>query len=26
MRFYTFKLPRLLGGIVRAMLGTFKKE
>ncbi|MEK3887018.1 stage V sporulation protein SpoVM [Bacillus sp. FSL K6-3431] len=26
MRFYTFKLPRILGGIVRAMLGTFKKN
>ncbi|HEY4551739.1 stage V sporulation protein SpoVM [Bacillus sp. FJAT-49732] len=25
MRFYTIKLPRFLGGIVRAMLGTFKK-
>ncbi|ASV65993.1 stage V sporulation protein SpoVM [Cytobacillus sp. FSL W7-1323] len=26
MRFYTIKLPKFLGGIVRAMLGTFKKE
>ncbi|WP_106388560.1 stage V sporulation protein SpoVM [Jeotgalibacillus soli] len=26
MRFYTIKLPRFLGGIVRAMLGAFKKE
>ncbi|WP_335870781.1 stage V sporulation protein SpoVM [Bacillus sp. 2205SS5-2] len=26
MRFYTIKLPRFLGGLVRAMLGTFKKE
>ncbi|WP_456279454.1 stage V sporulation protein SpoVM [Bacillus sp. AK128] len=26
MKFYTIKLPRFLGGIVRAMLGTFKKE
>ncbi|MCJ7839600.1 stage V sporulation protein SpoVM [Lederbergia sp. NSJ-179] len=25
MRFYTIKLPRFLGGIVRAMLGAFKK-
>ncbi|AND39342.1 stage V sporulation protein SpoVM [Cytobacillus firmus] len=25
MRFYTIKLPKFLGGIVRAMLGTFKK-
>ncbi|MBE3570319.1 MULTISPECIES: stage V sporulation protein SpoVM [Bacillaceae] len=25
MKFYTIKLPRFLGGIVRAMLGTFKK-
>ncbi|WP_066053134.1 stage V sporulation protein SpoVM [Robertmurraya korlensis] len=25
MRFYTIKLPKILGGIVRAMLGTFKK-
>ncbi|KMJ58597.1 stage V sporulation protein M [Bacillus sp. LL01] len=26
MKFYTIKLPRFLGGIIRAMLGTFKKE
>ncbi|KOP82096.1 stage V sporulation protein SpoVM [Cytobacillus praedii] len=26
MRFYTIKLPKFLGGIVRAMLGTFKKN
>ncbi|WP_078380937.1 stage V sporulation protein SpoVM [Sutcliffiella halmapala] len=26
MRFYTIKLPRFLGGIIRAMLGSFKKE
>ncbi|MBU5211019.1 MULTISPECIES: stage V sporulation protein SpoVM [Bacillaceae] len=26
MKFYTIKLPKFLGGIVRAMLGTFKKE
>ncbi|KQL54674.1 MULTISPECIES: stage V sporulation protein SpoVM [Heyndrickxia] len=25
MKFYTIKLPRFIGGIVRAMLGTFKK-
>ncbi|MFB6466596.1 stage V sporulation protein SpoVM [Cytobacillus sp. Hz8] len=25
MKFYTIKLPRFLGGLVRAMLGTFKK-
>lgn len=25
MRFYTIKLPKFLGGIVRAMLNTFKK-
>ncbi|WP_114743720.1 stage V sporulation protein SpoVM [Falsibacillus pallidus] len=25
MKFYTIKLPRILGGLVRAMLGTFKK-
>lgn len=25
MKFYTIKLPKFLGGIVRAMLGTFKK-
>ncbi|MFQ3543379.1 stage V sporulation protein SpoVM [Halobacillus rhizosphaerae] len=26
MKFYTIKLPRFLGGIVRAVIGTFKKE
>ncbi|PPA72095.1 stage V sporulation protein SpoVM [Jeotgalibacillus proteolyticus] len=26
MRFYTIKLPRVLGGIVKAMLGAFKKQ
>ncbi|MFD2682873.1 stage V sporulation protein SpoVM [Bacillus seohaeanensis] len=26
MRFYTIKLPKFLGGLVKAMLGTFKKE
>ncbi|KUP07070.1 stage V sporulation protein M [Bacillus coahuilensis m2-6] len=26
MRFYTIKLPKFLGGLVRAMLTTFKKE
>ncbi|MBU7592075.1 stage V sporulation protein SpoVM [Metabacillus halosaccharovorans] len=26
MKFYTFKLPKFLGGIVRAMLGSFKKD
>ncbi|MFS0782349.1 stage V sporulation protein SpoVM [Bacillus sp. 1P06AnD] len=25
MKFYTIKLPRILGGLVRAMLGAFKK-
>jgi stage V sporulation protein M len=25
MKFYTIKLPRVLGGLVRAMLGAFKK-
>ncbi|MFZ3587966.1 stage V sporulation protein SpoVM [Bacillus sp. DJP31] len=26
MRFYTIKLPKFLGGIVRAVLGSFKKN
>ncbi len=26
MKFYTIKLPKFLGGIVRAMLGTFKRK
>ncbi|ANX12241.1 stage V sporulation protein SpoVM [Fictibacillus halophilus] len=25
MKFYTIKLPRFLGGFVRAILGSFKK-
>ncbi|MBU5341165.1 MULTISPECIES: stage V sporulation protein SpoVM [Bacillaceae] len=25
MKFYTIKLPRFLGGFIRAILGTFKK-
>ncbi|WP_181348900.1 stage V sporulation protein SpoVM [Thalassobacillus sp. CUG 92003] len=25
MKFYTIKLPRFVGGIVRAVIGTFKK-
>ncbi|MBM7094128.1 MULTISPECIES: stage V sporulation protein SpoVM [Alteribacter] len=25
MKFYTIKLPKFLGGVIRAMLGTFKK-
>ncbi|HEY9576444.1 MULTISPECIES: stage V sporulation protein SpoVM [Bacillaceae] len=25
MKFYTIKLPKFLGGLVRAMLGTLKK-
>ncbi|RYL95478.1 stage V sporulation protein SpoVM [Sporolactobacillus sp. THM7-4] len=25
MKFYTIKLPRFLGSIVRALLGSFKK-
>ncbi|WP_059170096.1 stage V sporulation protein SpoVM [Bacillus sp. FJAT-27445] len=25
MRFYTIKLPRFLGGLVRAMIGMFRK-
>ncbi|HJA40897.1 MAG TPA: stage V sporulation protein SpoVM [Firmicutes bacterium] len=25
MRFYTIKLPKFLGGIVKALLSTFKK-
>ncbi|MES9688548.1 stage V sporulation protein SpoVM, partial [Bacillus sp. JJ353] len=24
--FYTIKLPKFLGGIVRAMLGSFRKD
>ncbi|AST92097.1 stage V sporulation protein SpoVM [Bacillus lacus] len=26
MKFYTIKLPKFLGGIIKAMLGSFKKE
>ncbi|KXZ14907.1 stage V sporulation protein M [Bacillus nakamurai] len=26
MKFYTIKLPKFLGGIVRAMLSSFRKE
>ncbi|MEC2074627.1 stage V sporulation protein SpoVM [Metabacillus fastidiosus] len=26
MKFYTIKLPKFLGGIVRAMLGSMKKN
>ncbi|MGJ9381364.1 MULTISPECIES: stage V sporulation protein SpoVM [Salipaludibacillus] len=26
MKFYTIKLPRFIGGFVRAVLGTFKKS
>ncbi|HEU5141185.1 MAG TPA: stage V sporulation protein SpoVM [Bacillales bacterium] len=26
MKFYTIKLPRFLGGFVRAIMGTFKKN
>jgi stage V sporulation protein M len=26
MKFYTIKLPKFLGGLVRAMIGAFKKE
>jgi stage V sporulation protein M len=26
MKFYTIKLPKFLGGIVRAMLGSFSKD
>ncbi|KOO40690.1 stage V sporulation protein SpoVM [Priestia koreensis] len=26
MKFYTIKLPKFLGGIVRAMLNTLKKD
>nr|WP_010096717.1 stage V sporulation protein SpoVM [Ornithinibacillus scapharcae] len=26
MKFYTIKLPRVLGGFVRVMIGIFKKE
>ncbi|EQB36462.1 stage V sporulation protein M [Virgibacillus profundi] len=26
MKFYTIKLPRFIGGFVRVIIGTFKKE
>ncbi|HJV44147.1 MAG TPA: stage V sporulation protein SpoVM [Bacillota bacterium] len=26
MRFYTIKLPRIIGGMVKAVLGAFKKK
>ncbi|MBY9082276.1 stage V sporulation protein SpoVM [Paenibacillus sp. HN-1] len=26
MKFYTFKLPRFLGGFVKAILNTFQKN
>ncbi|PWA13464.1 stage V sporulation protein SpoVM [Pueribacillus theae] len=26
MKFYTIKLPRFLGGFIRAIIGTFKKD
>ncbi|MCD7033823.1 stage V sporulation protein SpoVM [Metabacillus sp. GX 13764] len=26
MKFYTIRLPKFLGGIIRAMLGSFKKD
>ncbi|MEQ6375282.1 stage V sporulation protein SpoVM [Bacillaceae bacterium S4-13-58] len=26
MKFYTIKLPRFLGGFVRAIISTFKKD
>ncbi|HZW67396.1 MAG TPA: stage V sporulation protein SpoVM [Pseudogracilibacillus sp.] len=26
MKFYTIKLPRFIGGIVRIVLGVFKKD
>ncbi|MDV2582599.1 MULTISPECIES: stage V sporulation protein SpoVM [Alkalibacillus] len=26
MKFYTIKLPRFLGGIVRSMMGLIKKD
>ncbi|MFF2445890.1 stage V sporulation protein SpoVM [Neobacillus sp. NPDC058068] len=26
MKFYTIKLPKFLGGIVRVMIGAFKKN
>ncbi|WP_318509568.1 stage V sporulation protein SpoVM [Bacillus sp. T3] len=26
MRFYTIKLPKFIGGLVRVMIGAFKKH
>ncbi|NSL51225.1 stage V sporulation protein SpoVM [Calidifontibacillus erzurumensis] len=26
MKFYTIKLPKFLGGVVRAIIGAFKKD
>ncbi|MBA4547500.1 stage V sporulation protein SpoVM [Thermoactinomyces intermedius] len=26
MKFYTFKLPKFLGGVVKAILAAFKKD
>ncbi|MEF2291583.1 stage V sporulation protein M [Virgibacillus dokdonensis] len=26
MKFYTIKLPKFIGGFVRVIIGTFKKE
>ncbi|AIF43802.1 MULTISPECIES: stage V sporulation protein SpoVM [Bacillaceae] len=26
MKFYTIKLPRFIGGFVRVIIGTFKKD
>ncbi|MBU5266063.1 stage V sporulation protein SpoVM [Virgibacillus proomii] len=26
MKFYTIKLPRFIGGFVKVIIGTFKKE
>ncbi|WP_090872924.1 stage V sporulation protein SpoVM [Oceanobacillus limi] len=26
MKFYTIKLPRFLGGVVRVVIGVFKKD
>ncbi|HET7522119.1 MAG TPA: stage V sporulation protein SpoVM [Bacillales bacterium] len=26
MKFYTIKLPKFLGGFIRAIMGTFRKD
>ncbi|WP_096154678.1 MULTISPECIES: stage V sporulation protein SpoVM [Bacillus] len=26
MKFYTIKLPRFLGGLIKVMIGSFKKD